>query len=40
MLKSYPLTMQGVELRGRGVTGIYEMGERIAFSHFACMATF
>nr|WP_315048810.1 hypothetical protein [uncultured Campylobacter sp.] len=27
MLKSYPLTMQGVEFRGHGVTGIYEMGE-------------
>lgn len=35
MLKSYPLTMQGVEFRGHGVTGIYEMGERIAFIHFA-----
>ena len=31
MLKSYPLAMQGVEFRGHGVTGIYEMGERIAF---------
>lgn len=38
MLKSYPLTMQGVELRGHGVTGIYEMGERIAFVHFAFAA--
>nr|WP_314792280.1 hypothetical protein [uncultured Campylobacter sp.] len=35
MLKSYPLTMQGVEFRGHGVAGIYEMGERIAFIHFA-----
>ena len=40
MRKSYPLTIQGVEFRGHGVTGIYEMGERIAFSHFACIATF
>ena len=40
MLKSYPLAMQGVEFRGHGMTGIYEMSERIAFSHFACMATF
>ena len=38
MLKSYPLTMQGVEFRGHGVTGIYEMGERIAFVHFAFAA--
>ena len=38
MLKSYPLTMQGVEFRGHGVTGIYEMGERIAFIHFAFAA--
>ena len=38
MLKSYPLAMQGVEFRGHGVTGIYEMGERIAFVHFAFAA--
>ena len=38
MLKSYPLAMQGVEFRGHGVTGIYEMGERIAFIHFAFAA--
>lgn len=38
MLKSYPLTMHGVEFRGHGVTGIYEMGERIAFVHFAFAA--
>ena len=38
MLKSYPLTRQGVEFRGHGVTGIYEMGERIAFIHFAFAA--
>ncbi len=38
MLKSYPLTMQGVEFRGHGVTGIYEMSERIAFIHFAFAA--
>lgn len=38
MLKSYPLTMQGVEFRGHGVAGIYEMGERIAFVHFAFAA--
>ncbi|MFC2529237.1 MAG: PQQ-binding-like beta-propeller repeat protein [Campylobacter sp.] len=38
MLKSYPLVMQGVEFRGHGVTGIYEMGERIAFVHFAFAA--
>ncbi len=38
MLKSYPLTMQGVEFCGHGVTGIYEMGERIAFVHFAFAA--
>ena len=38
MLKSYPLAMQGVEFRGHGVTGIYEMGERIAFVHFAFVA--
>ena len=38
MLKSYPLTMQGVEFRGHGVTGIYEMSERIAFVHFAFAA--
>ena len=38
MLKSYPLTMQGAEFRGHGVTGIYEMGERIAFVHFAFTA--
>ena len=30
--------MQGVEFRGHGVTGIYEMGERIAFVHFAFAA--
>ena len=35
MLRSYPLAMQGVEFRGHGVTGIYEMGDRIAFIHFA-----
>ena len=38
MLKSYPLAMQGMEFRGHGVTGIYEMGERIAFVHFAFAA--
>lgn len=38
MLKSYPLAMQGVEFRGHCVTGIYEMGERIAFIHFAFAA--
>lgn len=38
MLKSYPLAMQGVEFRGHGVTGIYEMSERIAFVHFAFAA--
>ena len=38
MLKSYPLAMQGVEFRGHGVTGIYEMSERIAFIHFAFAA--
>lgn len=38
MLKSYPLAMQGVEFRGHGVTGIYEMDERIAFIHFAFAA--
>ena len=38
MLRSYPLAMQGVEFRGHGVTGIYEMGERIAFVHFAFAA--
>ena len=38
MLKSYPLAMQGVEFRGHGVTGIYEMRERIAFIHFAFAA--
>lgn len=38
MLKSYPLAMQGVEFRGHGVTGIYEMGERITFVHFAFAA--
>ncbi len=38
MLKSYPLAMQGVEFRGHGVTGIYEMGEWIAFVHFAFAA--
>lgn len=38
MLKSYPLTMQGAEFRGHGVTGIYEMSERIAFVHFAFAA--
>ncbi len=38
MLKSYPLAMQGVEFRGHGVTGIYEMDERIAFVHFAFAA--
>lgn len=38
MLKSYPLAMQGVEFRGHGVTGIYEMGERIVFIHFAFAA--
>ncbi|WP_298954275.1 PQQ-binding-like beta-propeller repeat protein [uncultured Campylobacter sp.] len=38
MLKSYPLAMQGVEFRGHGVTGIYEMGERIVFVHFAFAA--
>ena len=38
MLKSYPLAMQGVEFRGHGVTGIYEMGERIAFVHFSFAA--
>ena len=38
MLKSYPLAMQGVEFRGHGVTSIYEMGERIAFVHFAFAA--
>ncbi|WP_257640043.1 PQQ-binding-like beta-propeller repeat protein [Campylobacter concisus] len=31
----YPLDMPGVEFRGHGVTGIYEMDERIAFVHFA-----
>ena len=31
MVRSYPLDMPGVEFRGHGVTGIYEMGERIAF---------
>ena len=35
MLKSYPLAIQGVEFRVHGVTGIYEMDERIAFIHFA-----
>ena len=35
MVRSYPLDMPGVEFRGHGVTGIYEMGERIAFVHFA-----
>ena len=30
--------MQGVEFRGHRVTGIYEMGERIAFVHFAFAA--
>ena len=35
MVRSYPLDMSGVEFRGHGVTGIYEMGERIAFVHFA-----
>jgi len=30
--------MQGVEFRGHGVTGIYEMSERIAFVHFAFAA--
>jgi len=30
--------MQDVEFRGHGVTGIYEMGERIAFVHFAFTA--
>lgn len=38
MLKSYPLVMQGVEFRGHGVTGVYEMGEQIAFIHFAFAA--
>lgn len=38
MLRSYPLAMQGVEFRGHGVMGIYEMGERIAFVHFAFAA--
>ena len=38
MLKSYPLAMQGVEFLGHGVTDIYEMGERIAFVHFAFAA--
>lgn len=38
MLKSYPLAMQGVEFRGHGVTGIYEIEERIAFIHFAFAA--
>ena len=35
MVRSYPLDMPGVEFRGHGVTGIYEMDERIAFVHFA-----
>ena len=35
MVRSYPLDMPGVEFRGHGVTGIYEMGEHIAFVHFA-----
>ncbi|AKT91866.1 hypothetical protein [Campylobacter gracilis] len=38
MLKSYPLAMQGVEFRGHGVTGIYEMSKRISFVHFAFAA--
>lgn len=38
MLKSYPLAMQGAEFREHGVTGIYEIGERIAFVHFAFAA--
>ncbi|WP_297943737.1 PQQ-binding-like beta-propeller repeat protein [uncultured Campylobacter sp.] len=38
MLRSYPLAMQGVEFRGHGVTGIYEMGDRIAFIHFSFAA--
>ena len=35
MVRSYPLDMPGVEFRGHGVTGIYEMNGRIAFVHFA-----
>ena len=35
MVRSYPLDMPGVEFSGHGVTGIYEMDERIAFVHFA-----
>ena len=30
MVRSYPLQMPDVEFRGRGVTGIYEIAERIS----------
>lgn len=35
MVRSYPLDMPGVEFRGHGVTGIYNIAERIAFVYFA-----
>jgi len=35
VVRSYSLDMPGVEFCGHGVIGIYEMGECVAFVHFA-----
>ena len=35
MIKSYPLTREGMPLRSHSIVGIYEIQDKIAFIHFA-----